>query len=267
MKSFFAAVMLFTRLPLWRIVQVEKRHYASALLYWPVVGFFTGATTWVVFYLASQVVTSVPACILAIIARIGLTGALHEDGLADFCDGFGGGRDKESILRIMKDSHIGTYGVIGLIAYFFLYTTLLAELSPCFMPFSQIVSQGHWGIFIGADVCAKFCTAVMVNSLPYARSEEESKTKVLYRKIRWQEFTLVGLVCLPVLWLLKAPFPALILPIVTIILFRCFLKRKIGGYTGDCCGATVLVAELSYYLGVALLFAIQLHASNFFGIG
>lgn len=257
MKSFFAAVMLFTRLPLWRIVQVEKRHYASALLYWPLVGFFTGATTWVVFYLASQVVTSIPACMLAIIARIGLTGALHEDGLADFCDGFGGGRDKESILRIMKDSHIGTYGVIGLIAYFFLYTALLADLSP----------WRHWGIFIGADVCAKFCTAVMINSLSYARSEEESKTKVLYRKIRWQEFTWVGLVCLPVLWLLKAPFPAIIFPIVTVMLFRYFLKRKIGGYTGDCCGATVLIAELSYYLGVALLFAIQLHAPNFFEIG
>ena len=161
----------------------------------------------------------------------------------------------------MKDSHIGTYGVIGLIAYFFLYTTLLADLNSCLMPLSQI-----WGIFIGADVCAKFCTAVMINSLPYARSEEESKTKVLYRKIHWQEFTQVGLICLLVLWLLKAPFPAMIFPVVTVILFRYFLKRKIGGYTGDCCGATVLVAELSYYLGVALLFAIQLHAPNFFGI-
>lgn len=257
MKSLLAAIMMFTRIPLWRIVQVDKTYYTGILLYWPIVGFLTGTVTWGVFYLASWITAALPACMLAVIARLLVTGALHEDGLADFCDGFGGGHNKADILRIMKDSHIGSYGVIGLIAYFILYVTLLASVSAPQMPLSQIAASGHWGIFIGADVCSKFCTALMVNSLPYARTEEESKTKVLYRKIRLYEFVLVGCVCFAVLWLLKTPFPALLPVIVTVLIFRQYLRRKIGGYTGDCCGATVLVAEQAFYIGVSLLFALK----------
>ena len=108
MKSLFAAIILFTRLPLWRIVRVDKKQYAEILLYWPIVGFLTGATTWGTLYLASWAMPLLPACVIAVIARLLLTGALHEDGLADFFDGFGGGHDKAGILRIMKDSHIGS---------------------------------------------------------------------------------------------------------------------------------------------------------------
>ena len=127
MKSLFAAIILFTRLPLWRIVRVDKKQYAEILLYWPIVGFLTGATTWGTLYLASWIMPLLPACVIAVIARLLLTGALHEDGLADFFDGFGGGHDKAGILRIMKDSHIGSYGTIGLILYFILYVSLLSS--------------------------------------------------------------------------------------------------------------------------------------------
>ena len=127
MKSFLAAVMMFTRIPLWRIVQVDKKHYTGILLYWPVVGFLTGLTTWGVLRLTTPYVPALVACVLAVIARILLTGALPEDGFGDFCDGFGGGHGKESILRIMKDSHIGGYGVMGLILYFLLYVSLLSS--------------------------------------------------------------------------------------------------------------------------------------------
>lgn len=121
MRSFLAAIMMFTRLPLWRFVQVDKKYYSNVLLYWPLVGFITGFTTWAILYIVSTIGwADLPACILAIAARLLLTGALHEDGLADFFDGFGGGINKEKILAIMKDSHIGSYGTIGLIVYFFL---------------------------------------------------------------------------------------------------------------------------------------------------
>ena len=134
MKSLFAAIILFTRLPLWRIVRVDKKQYAEILLYWPIVGFLTGATTWGTLYLASWVMPLLPACVIAVIARLLLTGALHEDGLADFFDGFGGGHDKAGILRIMKDSHIGSYGTIGLILYFILYVSLLSSAKSTLAP-------------------------------------------------------------------------------------------------------------------------------------
>lgn len=247
-KSFLAALMMFTRLPLWRVVQVEKKHYGSILLYWPLVGFLTGATTWGALLLASWVMPLPPACAVAIIARLLLTGALHEDGLADFLDGFGGGRDKASILKIMKDSHIGSYGTIGLIAYFLLYLSLLC--SPCVLT--------HPGIIIGADVASKLCTTFMINTLPYARTEEESKTKVVYRKLRFGESAAMSAICIAVLWLLSAPFLAFIPVVLAVAAMRQYLKHKIGGYTGDCCGATVLLAEQFFYMGTAAIYSFSL---------
>ena len=245
MKSLFAAIILFTRLPLWRIVRVDKKQYAEILLYWPIVGFLTGATTWGTLYLASWVMPLLPACVIAVIARLLLTGALHEDGLADFFDGFGGGHDKAGILRIMKDSHIGSYGTIGLILYFILYVSLLSSFYSLALP----------GVIIGADVLSKLCTAVMINTLPYARTEEESKVKVLYRKLRLCDFVLVALPCLTALWLMATPFLALIPTLLILTGLRWYFKRKIGGYTGDCCGASVLLIEQVFYITiVALLF-------------
>ena len=95
MSSLLAAIMMFTRLPLWRIVNVDKRYFMDVIKYWPLVGFMTGATTGGVLWLSAQIVPLEVACILAIIARILLTGALHEDGLADVFDWFGGGTSNE----------------------------------------------------------------------------------------------------------------------------------------------------------------------------
>lgn len=248
MRTFLAAIMMFTRLPLWRIVQVDKKYYTGILLYWPLVGFLTGVTTWGVLYLASLLMPLLPACVLAIAARLLLTGALHEDGLADFFDGFGGGTNKEKILSIMKDSHIGSYGTIGLIIYFLLYTSLL----------SSFYSLSLAGAIIGADVISKLFTAVMINSLSYARTEETSKVKVLYRKISYAEFALVAIICITALWCLSTPFLAAIPALLTALALRWYFKRKIGGYTGDCCGATVLLTEQAFFIGATIVYTYSL---------
>lgn len=240
MRSFLAAIMMFTRLPLWRFVQVDKKYYSNVLLYWPLVGFITGFTTWAILYIVSTIGwADLPACILAIAARLLLTGALHEDGLADFFDGFGGGINKERILAIMKDSHIGSYGTIGLIVYFFLYASFLYSL-----PTNALA-----GIIIGADVLSKFATAFMINTLDYARTEETSKTKVLYNPISLHKFMLMAVICIIPLYFLGTNFWAVIPMILITTGLRYYFKRKIGGYTGDCCGASVLLSEQVFYLG------------------
>lgn len=248
MKSLLAAIMMFTRLPLWRIVQVDKKYYSNLLLYWPLVGFITGAVTWGILSVASLMLPLLPSCILAVSSRLILTGALHEDGLADFFDGFGGGADKESILRIMKDSHIGSYGTIGLIIYFILYISLLFSFG----------TQMPAGIIIGADVLSKLCMAIMINTLPYARRADESKNKVLYRKIRWFEFALVALICITILGFIGTPFPALLPALLIVFCLRLYFYRKIGGYTGDCCGAGVLLAEQVFYIGAIIVYSYSL---------
>lgn len=245
MRSLLAALIMFTRIPLWRLVNVDKRYFADVIKFWSLVGFLTGATTGGVLWLTAQVLPLGVACVLAIIARILLTGALHEDGLADFFDGFGGGTSREKILSIMKDSHIGCYGTIGLVLYFGLYYSLLSSFDPAMI----------FPIVIAADCFSKLCTAVMINTLPYARKEEESKTKVIYSKVRVLVFVIVGAITMiPFFFLKDASFCWAMVPaILTAIALRFFFKAKIGGYTGDCCGASVLIIEQVFYLSVLMI--------------
>ena len=176
-----------------------------------------------------------PASVIAILSRLLLTGALHEDGLADFLDGFGGGNSKEQILTIMKDSHIGSYGTIGLILYFLTYVSFLASFDPyLILP-----------VILAADVLSKLCASIMIGTLGYVRKAEESKTKLIYRKIHWGDYLFIAFLCL-----IPFLFPAVF---VTIAL-RIYLKKKIGGYTGDCCGASVLIIEQSFYLGCIIIY-------------
>ena len=243
-----AAFIFFTRLPFWRIKEVPAKYFKRIVPYWPLAGWLTGGITVGVLWIAAQILPISIAWVLAILSRLLITGCLHEDGLADFFDGFGGGHDKAGILRIMKDSHIGSYGTIGLILYFILYVSLLSSFYSLALP----------GVIIGADVLSKLCTAVMINTLPYARTEEESKVKVLYRKIRLCEFVLVALPCLTALWLMSTPFLALIPTLLILTGLRWYFNRKIGGYTGDCCGASVLLAEQFFYIGATIVYTYSL---------
>ena len=175
MRSLLAAIMMFTRLPLWRIVNVDKRYFMDVIKYWPLVGFLTGTATGGVLWVAAQVVPLEVACILAIIARVLLTGALHEDGLADFFDGFGGGTSKDKILAIMKDSHIGCYGTIGLVLYFILYYTLLSSFDPAMI----------FPIVIAADCFSKLCAAVMITLyLMFGKKRRARRSLFIVRCVR-----------------------------------------------------------------------------------
>ena len=128
-------------------------------------------------YVGSMYLPYIVAVLLAIIVRLLVTGALHEDGLADFLDGFGGGgHDRERILAIMKDSHIGTYGVLGLILYEVLLAACLFSLPPTLAALT----------ILAADPYAKMVTAQLILMMPYARKEEEAKNKTVYRKMDWK---------------------------------------------------------------------------------
>ena len=126
--NILAAFIFFTRLPFWRIREVPAECFKHVVPYWPLSGWLTGGIMAGVLWLSAQILPFSVAVLLALAARLLITGALHEDGLADFFDGFGGGTNRERILSIMKDSHIGSYGVIGLIFYFLLLWSLLMSL-------------------------------------------------------------------------------------------------------------------------------------------
>lgn len=240
MKQLLAAFIFFTRLPFWRIAPVPGECFKHVVPYWPLTGWLTGGITVAVLWLAAQVLPLQVAWVLAILSRLLVTGCLHEDGLADFCDGFGGGTTRERTLAIMKDSHIGTFGVVGLIVYFLLRWQLYV------LPLPVLCAV----VFCG-DVFSKGVCSHIINLLPYARREEESKAKVTYSRMTVVEaaWGLVVALLPVVLWLPRELWLACLLPPVVFGLLCLWMHRRLGGYTGDCCGAVFLVSELAFGLG------------------
>lgn len=248
MVNIIASFILFTRLPFWRICQPPKEAYQAAVEHWPLTGWLTGGIMAGTLFLACHILPFPIAVILAVIVRLFLTGALHEDGLADFFDGFGGGTDRERILAIMKDSHIGTYGVIALIFYFALLCGVLLSLPPMTAVFA----------ILAGDPLAKMFASQIVNFMPYARRQEEAKNKTVYRPISMGatvSLALQGLLpSIPFLLFAEVTWwQAVLVPILAATLLFVIIWRRLQGYTGDCCGAVCLLTELSFYLAVLIL--------------
>ena len=239
----WAALIFFTRLPFWRIYQPPQSSYRSVVEYWPLAGWLTGGAMAAMLYSGSMVLPWAVAVVAAIVVRLLITGALHEDGLADFMDGFGGGGNCERILAIMKDSHLGTYGVLGLILYMMLLGTTLYSLPPMAAALTVL----------GADPFSKMVSSQLINMLPYARREEEAKNKTVYRKpslAAGLSLTVQGLLPIALMiwmtgisWYLVIAIPALVMYFLYLLMLH-----KIQGYTGDCCGAVCLLVELAVYL-------------------
>ena len=242
----WAAFIFFTRLPFWRLHQPSKESYNSVVEYWPLTGWLTGGAMAATLYFGSLVLPYAVAILLAIAVRLLITGALHEDGLADFLDGFGGGgSDRERILTIMKDSHIGTYGVIGLICYELLLFAALFAMPPALAALT----------ILAADPYAKMVTSQLIIMMPYARNIEESKARTVYRKISVKAgigLAIQGLLPMAAyIWYTGLRWDLIIfLPALVMYFLFLLIWRKIHGYTGDCCGAVCLLVELSVYLVV-----------------
>jgi len=246
MLMLLATLMFFTRLPFWRLTDVPADRFKRVVPRWPLVGWLTGGLMALTIFLSSHIFPLTLAWILALLIRIILTGCLHEDGLADFLDGFGGGRTRERTLEIMKDSHIGTFGVVGLIVYF----AALLQL-PTVLPRETLIA-----VVLCGDCWAKCCAAQLINFLPYARTEETAKNKTVYERMSLGELLLCffgglapAFICIFALgWLPHRFCWLLLVPVAVMWLLRTLMKQRIQGYTGDCCGATFLLCELSFYL-------------------
>ena len=155
------------------------------------------------------------------------------------------GSDRGRILSIMKDSHIGTYGVIGLILYVLLLAAALIA-----MPVELAALT-----ILAADPYSKMVTSQLITMMPYARSEEEAKNKTVYRKISFQAgvgLAVQGLLPMAAyIWYTGMRWDLIIfLPALVMYFLYLLIWRKIHGYTGDCCGAVCLLVELSVYLVV-----------------
>jgi adenosylcobinamide-GDP ribazoletransferase len=243
-RVFFTAIMFYTRIPCPKWVDHSDEYLNSANRYFPLIGIICGACSGLIYWGASFLFPHPISIIMALAAGILLTGAFHEDGFADVCDGFGGGWTKEKILLIMKDSRVGAYGVLGLIFLFLLKYESLLALPPDKLPL----------LFIVSGALSRFVALTLVYTHTYARSDESSKSRSV-AKISETNLVIAGAFGILPLLSFKNPLYFLVLLPLFIFkyLFGRYFQKWIGGYTGDCLGATQQLAEIMCYLTIYLL--------------
>jgi adenosylcobinamide-GDP ribazoletransferase len=243
---FFAALRFFTRLPVPRWVGHSQDQLDHAARYFPLVGVIVGLIGAAITEGAAMALPVSLAILCGMAATLLATGAFHEDGFADTVDGFGGGWERARILEIMKDSRIGSYGAIGIGMMLLAKFTALSEIEAAGEPPLLAVA------LIAGHAVSRFASTTLIFALDYARVDDTSKSKPLARKLSPGElvvaaiFGLAPCMLLPDVQILVA---LAAVAFVTLLAGRYF-KRHLGGYTGDCLGATQQVAELAFYLGL-----------------
>ncbi len=241
-KIFLTALMFYTRFPIKNIEGWNETMLNKSTRYFTLIGLLVGGLGALVFWGAVQVFSVQVAILLSIIATVFFTGAFHEDGFADFCDGFGGGTTREKILDIMKDSRIGTYGTVGLIFI----------LGIKFLTLSGIaISQIPLVIIAGHSVSRLF-PVLLIYTSEYVRLDATSKTKPIGKADSVRSFLLAAVIGLATLFLLpwKESVMALAMLFAVYYLFRFYVNKKLGGYTGDVLGALQQLSEVVFYLAV-----------------
>ncbi len=234
------AITFATRLPIPHSAQAVNMARAMRLL--PLVGAAIGlAGALMQLALLRLSVPPLASAVLALGATAWLTGALHEDGFADVCDGFGGGRDRDAKLAIMRDSRLGTYGGLALLTSFGTRAALLAAI-----PASALI-----GALVAAHALGRAVIPAVAMALPSARQDGLAASAGRPEPSAVWLAALLGLV----LALLVLPFGTAVLAILVaaagVIAFGLIAQRQIGGVTGDVLGGAEQVAEIMVLLVVA----------------
>lgn len=241
-KIFLTALMFYTRFPVSKIEGWSETMLNKSTRYFPFIGIIVGGVGALVFWGAIQIFPVSLSVLLSIIATIFFTGAFHEDGFADFCDGFGGGYTKERILEIMKDSRIGTYGSIGLIMILGVKFLALTQIDVVRIPY--LIIAGH--------AISRLFPVLLIYTSEYARLDASSKTKPVGKAD--STFSLLFALAIggSTLLLLSGIEIVITLSILTIVflLFRKYINKKLDGYTGDILGALQQLCEVFFYLSI-----------------
>jgi adenosylcobinamide-GDP ribazoletransferase len=247
----FVALQFLTRVPVPRWVGFEPAWLQACLRHFPLVGAGVGAVAAVVLWAGLALWTPAVAAALCVVATVWLTGAFHEDGLADTCDGLGGAVSRERALAIMKDSRIGSYGAAGLVLALVLKVATVAALAVDVNALASTAAALVWG-----HAASRAAPVLLVWQLPYAGDPEHAKAKPLATQIggpgvaaalAWLAVLAAVLAQLqPSLWIALAASTAAA-ALATLWCAR-WLRRRLGGFTGDTLGATQQITELAVLL-------------------
>lgn len=242
---FLTAILFFTRIPCPKWVNHEASILSKSAKYFSLVGIIVGAIGALVYWATAIMLPKEVAILLSMISTIYCTGAFHEDGFADVCDGFGGGWTKEKILTIMKDSRLGTYGVIGLILILGVKFYALKSIISPYIPL--VIITGH--------STSRFIATTLLYTHPYVSDTDTSKSKPAATNITFSMLIISGAIaCIPLALFYKWQLFLLLIPmyLAKAYLGRIF-KTWIGGQTGDCAGAVQQFTEVIFYLSFIVL--------------
>ena len=236
--SFLAAVAFLTRIPIRRAFSTEQ--VARAAAWFPLIGGLLGLAYGAVWLEATLVMPPYVAAIPVLLCEALLTGALHFDGLADMADGFGGGRTRDDVLRIMRDHAIGTYGATALVLMLLLTACCLVALKTPLLVACWLAAGGAVG---------RWAIVLLSHALPYARPGNAISSHIGARELILATLT-VSATGFLIRW------HALVAAAVTLLIalaLGAFARKRIGGVTGDTLGATAQICETAVLLtGVVL---------------
>lgn len=243
---FLTAVQFLTRVPIPTLQAFQPDWIRQSARYFPLVGGLVGLVSASVFIAASQVWTGVLPALLATGAGILMTGAFHEDGLADTADGLGGGQTTERRLEIMKDSRLGTYGVLALGLALSLKVAAMSQIAPALI----------WPALLAAHAGGRSLSVLAMRLLPYAGDRASTKVKPVADGVGPVEVIIA--VTFAALALVPA---ALLAPVGTAValLVGCLCgglvalqaRRLIGGWVGDTLGACEQAFEIGFLVAFA----------------
>lgn len=238
-------LVFFTRLPLPHF-EVRDRSLADAIWTAPLVGFVVAFLAWLVFATGHALgLAEEPAAALAIAAAMLVTGCLHEDGLSDTADGFGGGRTRERKLEIMRDSRIGSYGAAALVLSVLARWSAIVEIEDPAPVFAALVA---------AHVGSRALIPAFMRHLPQARIDG-----LAARVGAVADGAVIAALAIGALGLLFLGFNgAIVAALCLAILFFAFRKlclAQIGGQSGDTIGALQQLAEIALLFTASAILA------------
>jgi len=245
MNRFLGAVVFLTRIPVGNLYIFRAEDLPRSAVYFPIVGSLIGLLAGAVLFCTQQVLPAMVAVLLCMLTTVLVTGALHEDGLADAVDGLAGGSAPGQRLAIMKGSTVGVYGVVAL------WFSLTAKL----LLLDSLLEKGTKVAFcalIVANGLGRAGTVALLFACPYAR-EGESKASPFAHSITFGEFVLSLLPpgFLAVFLLGRGGLACICGAAAAVWAAAVFFRRMIGGITGDCLGAANQFIELLCYLLLA----------------
>ncbi|MDG1096067.1 MAG: adenosylcobinamide-GDP ribazoletransferase [Methylophilaceae bacterium] len=253
-RYFLLALGFFTRIPVPQFANFQEDDLNHSAKYFPLIGVIVGLCGAAAFMISAIFLPQHIAVLISMATTIYLTGAFHEDGLADSADGFGGGWQREQILTIMQDSRLGTYGAAALFFILFSKFQLLNVLSADLIPL----------VLIAAHAISRLAAVWVMATLPYAKPVGKAKPLATHISGRalWLANLLGLLPYLGIIGLLLLNHPViLVVKLVALTLapmllawlwWRKKMNRWLNGYTGDALGAMQQITELAFYLGLVL---------------